>query len=108
VAMKDQDIRLSQSTLKVLRLFLEKPQQGHSGAEISKMTGIGAGTLYPMLARLEGAGWATSEWEMTNPTETGRPRRRFYKLTAVGQRRANAALMELQFETHQERPVWNT
>jgi len=93
------DIRLSQPTLKVLRLLLEKPREGRSGAEISKATRVGSGTLYPMLARLETAGWLTSEWEVIDPHEVGRPRRRFYRLSGVGFRNAHAALSDLQITT---------
>ena len=89
-------IRLTQPTLKVLRFLLEKPREGRSGADMSKATKVGSGTLYPMLARLEPAGWLTSEWEVIDPSEAGRPRRRFYRLTALGQNNARAALAELQ------------
>jgi len=90
------DIRLSGPTLKVLKLMLEKPREGRSGAEVSKLLGVGSGTLYPLLARLENAGWVKSEWETVDPSIVGRPRRRFYKLTGQGQTRANKALAELQ------------
>ena len=96
MAQNDQDVRLTQPTLKVLRFLLETPREGRSGAEMSKATKVGSGTLYPMLARLETAGWLTSEWETIDPREAGRPRRRFYKFTAVGQNNARAALAELQ------------
>ena len=99
MAMNDQDVRLTQPTLKVLRFLLETPREGRSGAEMSKATKVGSGTLYPMLARLETAGWLSSEWESINPSEAGRPRRRFYKLTAVGQNNARAALADLQMAT---------
>jgi PadR family transcriptional regulator PadR len=94
--MSEQDVRLSQSALKVLRFLLETPREGRSGAEMSKATKVGSGTLYPMLARLEVAGWLTSVWEVIDPSEAGRPRRRFYRLTAVGQNRARTALVGLQ------------
>ena len=90
------DVRLSQQGLKVLRFLMETPREGRSGAEMSKATKVGSGTLYPMLARLEAAGWLTSEWEMIDPSEAGRPRRRFYRLTAVGQNSARRALTGLQ------------
>ena len=90
------DIRLSGPTLKVLKLLIEQPRQGRSGAEMSRALGISLGTLYPLLARLESAGWLNSEWEMTDPSEVGRPRRRFYRLTGLGQTRASRALAELQ------------
>jgi hypothetical protein len=49
------DIRLSGPTLKVLKLLIEKPLEGRSGADISKSLNISSGTLYPLLARLETA-----------------------------------------------------
>jgi DNA-binding PadR family transcriptional regulator len=101
-----EDIRLTQPTLKVLRFLLEKPREGRSGAEMSKATRVGSGTLYPMLARLESAGWLSSEWEVIDPSEAGRPRRRFYKLTAVGQNNARAALADLQMAVGEL--AWNT
>ncbi len=99
------EIRLSGPTLKVLKLMLEKPREGRSGAEISRALGIGSGTLYPLLARLENADWLRSEWEQVNPSEVGRPRKRFYKLTGQGQTRARKALAE--FQTGSGVLVWN-
>jgi PadR family transcriptional regulator, regulatory protein PadR len=80
----------------VLRFLLDNPRQPRSGAEIAKATGTLSGTLYPMLIRLENAGWLVSDWEEIEPSVVGRPRRRFYKLTPHGQNQANRALAELQ------------
>ena len=93
------DVRLTQPALKVLRFLMETPREGRSGAEVSKATKVGSGTLYPMLARLEVAGWLSSEWEVIDPSEAGRPRRRFYQLTAVGQNKSREALVGLQIAT---------
>ena len=90
------NVRLTGPTLKVLKLLLEKPQDGCSGADISRALGISSGTLYPLLARLEVAGWLKSEWEDVDPATAGRPRRRFYTLTGEGQTHASRALAELQ------------
>jgi PadR family transcriptional regulator, regulatory protein PadR len=86
--------------------MIEQPQTSHSGAEIAKATKIGSGTLYPLLARLEAAGWFTSQWEDVDPREAGRPRRRLYKLTGVGQRWARKRLSDLQLGTGV--PAWAT
>jgi PadR family transcriptional regulator, regulatory protein PadR len=93
----DEDVRLSERGLRVLRFMIEQPRTPHSGAEIAKATKVGSGTLYPLLARLEAAGWFTSQWEDVDPREVGRPRRRLYRLTGTGQRRAQEALSGLQF-----------
>lgn len=55
-----------------------------SGADIQHTTGLSSGTLYPILLRLEQAGWLSSRWEQVNPAEVGRPRRRFYLITPTG------------------------
>jgi PadR family transcriptional regulator PadR len=89
-------VRFSGPTLKVLKLFVSDPAANRSGAEISRLAGIGSGTLYPLLARLEHVGWLKSKWEVVDPSEVGRPRRRFYKITGVGQKNAVEALTELQ------------
>src|SRR5215471_1160292 len=104
--LMDQDVRLSERGLRVLRFMIEQPRASRSGAEIAKATKIGSGTLYPLLARLEAAGWFTSQWEDVDPHDAGRPRRRLYKLTGVGQRRAREALSGLQLGTGA--PVWAT
>lgn len=80
--MIDDQPRLTPKTAKVLDLLLS--ESGLSGADISKRTGMLSGTLYPLLFRLEDAGWLSSEWEAGEPSELGRPRRRFYSVTSVG------------------------
>ena len=90
------DVRLSDTTLRALKFLLSAPLQGRSGAEISKIARIGSGTMYPMLARLETAGWVEGKWEEVDPSEAGRPRRRFYTLTMAGRARARAAFAEYQ------------
>lgn len=89
-------VRLTQPAFKVLRFLLQRPREGCYGAEIVKVTKVGSGTLYPMLARLEAAGWLTSEWELTDPCLLGRPQRRIYRLTEAGWKLARSALGELQ------------
>ena len=103
-----QDVRLSGQALKLLKLLLERPTQGRSGAEIGRATKIGSGTLYPLLARLEQVGWLTSEWEIVDPSEAGRPRRRYYKLTALGQRNALEALADFQLGSLSGELAWNS
>ncbi|KQO78139.1 hypothetical protein ASF36_13985 [Methylobacterium sp. Leaf90] len=104
--MAERDPRMTGPTLKVLKFYLTTPRADRSGAEISKATGVGAGTLYPMLARLEEAGWFDSEWETIDPVEAGRPRRRFYRLTGLGETRARAALSEFQMPALKGGEAW--
>ena len=48
------------------------------GLQIVKDTAKKPGTVYPILERLEAAGWVRGEWETTE--ERKGPRRRYYRL----------------------------
>lgn len=86
---QDRNVRMSLQTLKVLEAFLESPSDQLSGADVHQRCGIASGTLYPILLRLESAGWFNSRWESIDPSSEGRPRRRLYKLTSTGLKRAS-------------------
>ncbi|WP_109488924.1 helix-turn-helix transcriptional regulator [Occallatibacter savannae] len=86
--------RITGPTLKVIGAFLSRPVDKQSGVEISKATGLASGTLYPLLFRLEEAGWLQSEWEAVVPSEVKRPRRRLYRMTAVGSVAASESVKE--------------
>jgi DNA-binding PadR family transcriptional regulator len=82
-------------TLKVLGEFLHQPTGRLSGIEISRSTGLASGTLYPILFRLEEAGWVESEWEDVVPTKVKRPRRRLYRMTGIGEANAHASVTDV-------------
>lgn len=88
--------RMSAQSLKLLRVLLADPQCELAGAQIGQKAALQSGTLYPILMRLEGAGWLASRWEDGDPSMLGRPRRRYYRLTAQGVQRAEAAFRDLQ------------
>lgn len=90
------DPRISGPTLKALKQLLIQGASGIAGADITRATGVPAGTLYPLLARLEVAGWIVGRWEDVDPSEVGRPRKRFYALTETGMRRARAEFEALR------------
>jgi DNA-binding PadR family transcriptional regulator len=79
---------MSLQTLRVLEAFLDNPSEPLSGADVQRRCGLASGTLYPILLRLESAGWFLSRWESIDPVEAGRPRRRLYRLTPSGLSRA--------------------
>jgi PadR family transcriptional regulator, regulatory protein PadR len=70
-----------QSALLLLALARE-PEAWRHGYELSLETGLNAGTLYPLLARLADRGWLEAQWETTVPT--GRPPRHLYRLATTG------------------------
>jgi PadR family transcriptional regulator PadR len=86
---QERDVRMSLQTLRVLEAFLENPTDELSGADVQKRGKLASGTLYPILLRLEAAGWFVSRWEEVDPSSVGRPRRRLYRLTSSGLRRAS-------------------
>ena len=81
--------RMTPATLDVLATLLA---EGDStwGLRIVALTERPAGSVYPILERLERAAWVESEWE-ENPERSG-PRRRFYRLTPDGAEAARAAV----------------
>ena len=92
--MSNAEPRITGPTLKVLGALL----LGHdelSGADISRATKLASGTLYPILFRLERAGWLESRWEDNDPKALGRPRRRLYRVTELGAQSARAALKDI-------------
>jgi PadR family transcriptional regulator PadR len=83
------EVRLSLQTLRVLEAFLDNPAEELAGSDVQKRGKLASGTLYPILLRLESAGWFVSRWESVDPTHVGRPRRRLYRLTPNGLARAS-------------------
>jgi PadR family transcriptional regulator PadR len=88
------DRSLSLATLKVLRALFEGSATDHYGLALIERTGVKAGTLYPILSRLERDSWVEGEWEEINEAAAGRRRRRYYRLTGVGEKEARGILAE--------------
>jgi len=90
--------RMTQATLAVLRAFSKKPGEEMYGLQICAEAGLPSGTIHPILARLEGAGWLESFWENIDPVSEGRPRRRYYRLSPAGAARSRNALARADAE----------
>jgi PadR family transcriptional regulator PadR len=85
----------SLSTLKVLRALMDDLSGEHYGLELIGATGVKAGALYPILARLEADGAVVARWEEIDQSIEMRRRRRYYRLTPSGESIARLALTEL-------------
>lgn len=72
--------------------MLDRRTEDVYGLEVCGVTGLPSGTVHPILARFEALGWLESFWEQVDPREQGRPRRRYYRLTADGAALASDAL----------------
>ena len=84
--------RVTPATLDVLEALMG-PDEELYGLKIAQNAGRKAGSVYPILARLEEAGWVESSWESEERDERG-PRRRFYRLDPGGLTAARALLVE--------------
>jgi PadR family transcriptional regulator len=85
--------RMTLPTQLVLGELIADPARRIYGFELCAATGQPSGTVYPILARLEGLGWLESDWEEPElHVPAGRPRRRYYRLTEDGAAGARTAL----------------
>ncbi|MES2093807.1 MAG: PadR family transcriptional regulator [Actinomycetota bacterium] len=91
--------RVTPATIDVLRV-LGDASDPCWGLLVIKSSGRPAGSVYPILERLESLGWVTSSWELDD-ARTG-PRRRYYELTEDGSRAASATVKRFE---ERSRPV---
>jgi PadR family transcriptional regulator PadR len=82
-------VELLQGTLDllILRTLLPGPSHGHAIAKHIQRTSeellqVETGSLYPALHRLEGKGWISASWELSDKGK----RARYYRLTAAGRK----------------------
>ena len=73
---------MTKPTVRVLEVFLRAPSQEIHGFDLIDKAGVRSGSLYPMLARLEGEGILESRWE---DSDRPGPRRRLYRFSADGE-----------------------
>ena len=90
-----QGLDLTPNLAAILKVFLEDPAQPRYGLELMKLTGQPSGSLYPNVAKLEGAGYLTGGREDIDPHEAGRPARRFYTISGAAVPVARYQLAEL-------------
>jgi PadR family transcriptional regulator PadR len=95
--------RITKQTLCVLNALLDDPSKGRYGLELMESTALSSGTAYPILHRLEDEGWLESRAEEIDPRAEGRPRRRVYRLTGLGETEAKA-LLEALHRAKQRQP----
>jgi DNA-binding PadR family transcriptional regulator len=97
--MEPRQIRVTVAVATVVRAFLEQVDVPRYGYELMRVTGYDSGKLYPILARLEAAGWLTREREEVDPTAIGRPVRYWYRLTGDAVPLARLELATLHQQT---------
>ena len=81
---------MSLGTVMVLHALARRCEYGF---DIMEETGLTSGTIYPALDRLEEMGLAASRWEDGEiAREEKRPPRRYFRITAAGERALAVAL----------------
>ena len=66
----------------LLAAFLAQSTEWRHGYDLTRETGVGAGTLYPLLDRWASRGLLQAEWRASDMP--GRPARHAYRLTSEG------------------------
>jgi PadR family transcriptional regulator PadR len=92
-------VKLTGALERVLRVFLSDPAQHRYGYDLMKATKLPSGTLYPMLARLKAEGLVDWEWEAPPEDGSGRPPRKYYRLTGEGVRVARLELAQASLQS---------
>jgi DNA-binding PadR family transcriptional regulator len=78
------EVRVTVAVACVLRVFLADPAEARYGYELMQLTRFPSGKVYPILTRLQRAGWLIKEREKIDPAQAGRPVRCLYRLSAQG------------------------
>jgi PadR family transcriptional regulator PadR len=68
----------------ILQVLLDAPMEETYGLEVVRASGVGTGTAYAILRRMEEEGLLDARWEELDPSTEGRPPRRYYRLNSWG------------------------
>jgi DNA-binding PadR family transcriptional regulator len=100
-----EEVRITLAVATLLRVFLDDVSRPRYGYDLMRDTAFASGKLYPILARLENAGWLVKEVEDVDPAAVGRPARRLYRLSGEGVAAARAALAVVNEQVRVRRPA---
>ena len=85
---------LGYATLAVLQALADGH---HYGFDVIDRTSLASGTVYPALSTLERKHLVASRWEEAGPAHSdGRPRRKYYRVTAEGSEALQEAMEHFQ------------
>src|SRR5713101_3543988 len=87
ITMLDREVKRGSTEMLILALVEDRPRHGYEIAKLIEQRSDGVlqfhvASLYPLLYRLEKRGLINGRWV----EKAGQRRRRFYKLTAAGQK----------------------
>src|SRR5437660_6438822 len=83
----DRELKKGSAELLILSLVEDRPRHGYEIGQLIELRSRGVlhfnvGSLYPLLYRLENRGWIRGRWV----EKPGQRRRRYYRLTAAGEK----------------------
>jgi PadR family transcriptional regulator PadR len=84
--------RITTQMVLVLEAFLAHRDRDWFGFDLMEATGLKSGTMYPLLHGFKEDGWLEATKEKIDPKVEGRPARRLYRLSGLGEREAVAAI----------------
>ena len=90
-----EELELTPKMAAVIKAFLEEPLKPRYGFELMRITGQPSGTMYPILAKFERAGWLVGGKEDIDPNAEGRPPRYLYRITGAAVAAARLQLAAL-------------
>jgi PadR family transcriptional regulator PadR len=99
----DRNRRSSAHTLSLFAVLTKRPQVWQYGYQLSQLTALKSGTLYPILMRLCDRGLLESKWQPS--PQRGRPPRHMYRLTGSGAAFARNEMRRDSAEQAQGEPV---
>jgi PadR family transcriptional regulator, regulatory protein PadR len=100
-----EDLDITPKMARVIKIFLEDPEQPRYGFELMKLTGMSSGYLYPLLVKLQTAGWLAGGKEDIDPRAAGRPARMHYTITGAAAAAARVQLAALSDTYRPPAPV---
>jgi PadR family transcriptional regulator PadR len=99
----DRNRRSSAHTLALFAALAKRSQAWQYGYQLSQLTGLKSGTLYPILMRLCDRGLLESKWQPS--PQRGRPPRHMYRLTSPGAAFARNEIRRASAERAQDEPA---
>jgi len=88
-------MRMTYALVQVAAALMSDASKRHWGYELSKLSGVRSGVMYPILQRMLDDGWLVDGWEdQAHAGRAKRPPRRYYELTDAGKAALGAVLVQ--------------
>ncbi|SFO88862.1 PadR family transcriptional regulator [Amycolatopsis rubida] len=85
-------MRVTYALVQLAAALMAAPSDRHWGYQLSRVSGVRSGAMYPRLTQMLDEGWLADGWESAREA-AGRPPRRYYTLTEKGKVELGAILV---------------